>query len=432
VPAQSAVLPATELAWGGRADEAEELIPVQAAAPARSDINLLYAARGLRGFGDGFAVILLPAYLSAIGYGSIDIGIVAAASLLGSAVLTLAVGLVAPSHDLRKLLLLAAGLMAATGLAFPAFEHIVFIAAVAFIGTINPSAGDIGVFVPLEHAMLARGVPDRERTAVFARYSLIGALSAAAGALGAGLPDALGSAGIGKIAAFRLMFYAYALLGLVSAMLYGRLPRSQIGETRHSAPLGPSRAVVYRLAALFSLDAFAGGFIVQSLLALWLFQRFDLSLAAAGSFFFWSSVLSAFSYPVAARLAKRIGLVNTMVFTHIPSSICLILAAFAPNLTLVVVLLLVRSALSQMDVPTRTSYVMAVVTPAERTAAASVTAVPRSLASSLSPALTGVLLATSFAGLPLVICGCLKIVYDLSLLASFRHIKPPEELSAGI
>jgi MFS family permease len=397
------------------------------APPGHSDIALLYTARGLRGFGDGFAVIVLPAYMSAIGYGPIDIGIVAAASLAGSAVLTLAVGLIAPRHDLRHLLLLAAGLMVATGLAFPAFEHIVFIAAVAFIGTVNPSAGDSGVFVPLEHAMLARGAPDRERTAVFARYSLIGALSAAAGALGAAIPDILAPAGIGEITAFRLMFYAYAVLGLGAAVLYRRLPRSQLGETRHNAPLGPSRAVVYRLAALFSLDSFASGFTVQSLLALWLFQRFDLSLAAAASFFFWSSVLSAFSYPVAARLAKRIGLVNTMVFTHIPSSICLILAAFAPSLAVVVALLLVRSALSQMDVPTRTSYVMAVVTPAERTAAASVTAVPRTLASSLSPALSGVLLASSFSGLPLVICGGLKIVYDLALLASFRHIKPPEE-----
>ena len=402
--------------------------PADRTASARhAEINLLYAARGIRGFGDGFAVIILPAYLSAIGYDPVQIGIVAAAALLGSAVLTLAVGLLAPRHDLRKLLLVAAGVMIGTGIAFPAFEHIVLIAVVAFIGTVNPSAGDIGVFVPLEHAMLARGVPDRERTAAFARYSLIGALAAAAGSLGAAIPDVLDSAGIGKIAAFRLMFYAYAFLGLVGAMLYQRLPRRQMGEARHNAPLGPSRAVVYRLAALFSLDAFAGGFIVQSLLALWLFERFNLSLSAAGTFFFWSSLLSAFSYPVAVWLAKRVGLVNTMVFTHIPSSICLILAAFAPNLILVVVLLLVRSALSQMDVPTRTSYVMAVVTPAERTAAASVTAVPRSLASSLSPALTGVLLATSFSGLPLVICGCLKIVYDVTLLMSFRHIKPPEE-----
>jgi MFS family permease len=397
------------------------------AMPKRADLNLLYAARGLRGFGDGFAVILIPAYLSAIGYDAIYIGIVAAASLLGSAVLTLAVGLLAPRHDLRKLLLLAAGVMVATGLAFPAFENIVFIAVVGFVGTVNPSAGDIGVFIPLEHAMVARGIADRERTAAFARYSLIGALAAAAGALAAALPDLLASAGIGRIAAFRLMFYAYALLGVAGAILYRQLPRSQLGEARHSAPLGPSRAVVYRLAALFSLDAFAGGFIVQSLLALWLFQRFDLSLSAAGTFFFWSSVLSAFSYPVAARLARSVGLVNTMVLTHVPSSVCLILAAFAPNLGVVVVLLLVRSALSQMDVPTRTSYVVAVVTPAERTAAASVTAVPRSLASSLSPALTGVLLATSFSGLPLVICGCLKIIYDVSLLVSFRHIKPPEE-----
>jgi MFS family permease len=167
--------------------------------------------------------------------------------------------------------------------------------------------------------------------------------------------------------------------------------------------------------------------LVQSLLALWLFERFDLSLKAASLFFFWSSVLTAFSYPVAARLSRRIGLVNTMVFTHIPASVCLILAAFSPNLAIALTLLLARSALSQMDVPARTSYVMAVVTPAERTAAASVTAVPRSLASAVSPALTGFLLATSFAGLPLVACGTLKIVYDLALLFSFRHVKPPEE-----
>ncbi len=185
--------------------------------------------------------------------------------------------------------------------------------------------------------------------------------------------------------------------------------------------------MVYKLAALFSLDAFACGFIVQSLLALWLFQRFQISLAAAGVFFFWSSVLSAFSYPLAAVIAKRIGLVNTMVFTHMPSSVCLILAALSPDLFMALGLLLFRSALSQMDVPTRSSYVMAVVTPLEQPAAASVTAVPRSLASSLSPPLAGMLLSTSFAGFPLIICGTIKIIYDLALLFSFCHIKPPEE-----
>jgi predicted MFS family arabinose efflux permease len=276
--------------------------------------------------------------------------------------------------------------------------------------------------------MLAHGVADHQRTGAFARYSLIGSLATAAGALAAAAPDALVAAGFGRIAAFKAMFWLYAALGLAAAALYRRLPHAQGEDTRSkAAALGPSRAIVYRLAALFSLDSFAGGFIVQSLLALWLFERFDLSLAAASLFFFWSSVLSAFSYPVAAWLAKRIGLVNTMVFTHAPSSICLIAAAFAPNLAVVVALLLIRSALSQMDVPTRTSYVMAVVTPAERAAAASVTAVPRTVTSAISPALSGVMLASSFSGLPLVTCGVLKIVYDVILLVSFRHIRPPEE-----
>jgi MFS family permease len=395
--------------------------------PTPPNSHLLYIARCLRGFGDGFAVIILPAYLSAIGLGPTEIGLVATASLFGTAVFTLLIGLVAPRRDLRNMLLLGAALMVLTGVAFPIFEQVALIAAVAFIGTINPSTGDIGVLVPLEHALLARSIADEDRTRAFARYSLIGALSMAAGALAAGATDILVAHGLPDLAAFKLMFYLYAALGLMAVAVYQRLPRSPAEPSRPVAPLGPSRRVVYKLAALFSLDAFAGGFIVQSLLALWLFEKFQLSLAAASLFFFWSGVLSAFSYPVAARIAGRVGLVNTMVFTHIPSSICLIAAAFSSDLTLTLGLLLVRSALSQMDVPTRTSYVMAVVTPAERTAAASVTAVPRSLASSISPAFAGMLLTLPFAGLPLVLCGSLKIVYDLALLYSFRHIKPPEE-----
>jgi MFS family permease len=390
-------------------------------------ISLLYVARGLRGFGDGFAIIILPAYMTALGYDAVAVGIVATASLLGTALLTLIVGWIAPRHDLRALLIFGAGLMAATGLAFPNAEDFVLISLVAFVGTINPSAGDLGVLVPLEHAVLAKNAADEQRTQVFARYSLIGALCAAAGALAASLPDFLVSAGSTRLGAFRLMFYAYAGLGVLSAALYRHVPHALGEEKARQAPLGPSRRTVYKLAALFSIDAFAGGFVAQSLLVLWLFQRFDLSLSAAGLFFFWSSTLSAFSYPVAAWIAKRIGLVNTMVFTHIPSSVFLILAAFSPNLYLALALLLLRSALSQMDVPTRTSYVMAVVTPAERPAAASVTAVPRSLASAISPAIAGGLLMTAFSGLPLVVCGALKIGYDLALLYSFRHIKPPEE-----
>ena len=402
-------------------------ISTEAQAASRPDIALLYVARGLRGFGDGFATIILPAYLTAIGYDPVQVGIVATASLLGTALLTLLTGAVAARHDLRTLLLFGAAVMAATGVAFPAAHHIVLVALVAFIGTINPSTGDLGILVPIEHAMLARGVSDQERTAVFARYSLIGALSMAAGALAASAPDLLVSAGFDRLTAFKLMFYAYALLGVASAVLYRWLPHARAEEHAPSAPLGPSRGIVTRLAALFCVDSFAGGFVVQSLLALWLFERFELSLSAAAVFFFWASTLSAFSYPVAAWLAKRIGLINTMVYTHIPSSVFLIVAAFAPNLYVALGLLLLRSALSQMDVPTRTSYVMAVVTPAERAAAASFTAVPRSLASAISPTFAGVLLASSFSGLPLIACGVLKIVYDVALLFSFRHIKPPEE-----
>jgi MFS family permease len=392
-----------------------------------SNVILLYAARALRGFGDGFAVIILPAYLSAIGYDPIQIGVVATASLLGTALLTLGIGFIAPKYDLHSLLIGGAILMACTGLAFSHFEHFALIALVAFIGTVNPSTGDLGILVPLEHATLARGVPDEERTRAFARYSLIGALSMATGALMAATPDVLVRFGMDLFSAFKAMFYLYSVLGVLSAALYRRLPRGNVAESQMGAPLGPSRKVVYKLAMLFSLDAFAGGFIVQSLLALWLFERFNMSLSAASVFFFWTSVLSAFSYLLAARLARHIGLVNTMVYTHIPSSVFLILAAFSPNLLVALGFLLIRAALSQMDVPTRTSYVMAVVTPAERTAAASVTSVPRSLASSISPAIAGILLTTAFSGTPLVLCGVLKIAYDVALLYSFRHIRPPEE-----
>lgn len=283
-----------------------------------SSTSLLYAARTARGFGDGFAIILLPAYLEFIGFGAVAIGVVATAALLGTALLTLGVGFIAPRHDLKKLLLAGAIVMMCTGLAFPASHHIALIGLVAFLGTINLSSGDMGVMIPLEHAILAHRVADDTRTETFAHYSLIGALSMAAGSLAAALPDYAISIGISRSNAFEWMFYGYAALGLVGAALYARLPPAQIEDKPPAAPLRESRSIVFRLAALFSVDTFAGGFVVQSLLAPWLFQKFDLSLAAASLFFFWTTVFSAFSYPVAAWLAKRIGLVNTMVFTHIP------------------------------------------------------------------------------------------------------------------
>lgn len=390
--------------------------------------NLLFAARALRDFGDSFVAILLPAYLLALGFTPFAVGVLATASLLGSAGLTIAAGLLGARFGYRKLLLAASCLTIATGLAFAAFHDYAVLLAVAFAGTINPSAGNVSVFVPLEHAALANASKDNDRTRMFARYSLAGALAAAIGSLIAGAPEFLQPLGLDRLAAMQAMFVFYGLLGVAGRALYSRLPRRTAAPaTPAAAALGPSRGIVFKLAALFSLDAFAGGFVVQSLLALWLFQRFHLSLAEAGMFFFFAGLLAALSYPVAARLSRRIGLVNTMVFTHIPSSIALMLAALAPTLTPALILLLVRAALSQMDVPTRSSYVMAVVTKAERAAAASFTSVPRSLASAISPALAGALFAASFRAWPLLICGALKIIYDLLLLAQFRHRKPPEE-----
>jgi MFS family permease len=392
----------------------------------------IYLARSIRDFGDGFVAILLPVYLTSLGLSAFDVGIIATLALLGSALLTLMIGHWGARHDHRRMLIAASALMAGTGFVYATASDYWVLLVVAFVGTINPSGGSTSIFVPLEHAVLSGAVTPARRTHAFAHYSLIGALAGAAGALIVAAPQWLATLGVGERQAFQSMFVLYAVLGVLGAAAYRGIPRGGPSGPRESgtqppAPLGPSRRIVYRLAALFSIDSFAGGFVVQSLLVLWLLQRFDLSLGAASLFFFWTGVLSAFSFPVAAWLSGRIGLVNTMVYTHIPSSLCLIAAAFAPSAEWALGLLLVRAALSQMDVPTRSSYVMAVVTPAERPAAASVTAVPRSLASAASPALAGALFAAGHEIWPLLLCGGLKIFYDLLLLAEFRNVKPPEE-----
>jgi MFS family permease len=381
----------------------------------------LLAARSLRAFADGYMALLLPAYLLAIGLGTLEVGILSTATLLGSALATLAVGAWGHRIPGRRLLRGAALLMVATGVGFAGFASFWPLLVVAFVGTLNPSAGDVSVFLPLEHARLAHAAQGPARVALFARYSVLGALFAALGALAAAAPDALARFGVARIDALRAMFLVYAAIGALVFGLYRLLPggATDVAATA-TAPLGPSRRIVVRLAALFSVDAFAGGLVVNALLSLWLFERFGFSLTQAGAFFFWTGLLSAASQFAAPAVASRIGLLNTMVFTHIPANLCLIAAALAPSLPLALVLLFVRSALSQMDVPTRTAYVMAVVTPAERTAAASFTAVPRSLAAALSPALSGALLAAGWLALPLVGCGALKIAYDLTLWRAMR------------
>ena len=380
----------------------------------------IFAARAFRGFADGFVSVLLPVYLLALGLGGVELGAIATATLLGSALATLAIGAWGHRWTAKTLLLAAAVLMAATGLGFSVTSSFWPLLLVAFLGTLNPSSGDVSIFLPLEHARLAAASDVATRTELFARYALIGAMCAALGALASGLPDRVVTlTGMQRLDALRAMFILYGLIGVAVWALYRKLPANEASSNARPAPLGPSKAVVVRLAALFSVDSFAGGLVVNSLLALWLFQRFGLSLAAAGAFFFGSGLLGAVSQLAAPRLARRIGLVNTMVFTHIPASLCLIAAAFSTDVRLALGLLLARALVSSMDVPARSAFVMSVVQPHERAAAASFTAVPRSLAAAASPLLAGWLFQSGWTAAPLVACGVLKIAYDLALWRVF-------------
>ena len=375
------------------------------------DARRLLLGKGLRAFTDGLVSIVLPVYLIKLGYGPFQVGAIVTSTLLGSALLTLLIGLFAHEFPGRKLLLGACLLMAGTGTMFATVRDFWPLLVVAFVGTINPSAGDVSIFLPVEQALLSGTISARHRTAMFARYSLIGALAGALGTLSASLPE---------IAARKLNINEIALLQSVSSP-------SAVQEFPAGRSLGRSRRIVFELAALFSLDSFGSGFFVQSLLALWLFKTFHLSVLTASSILFWMGLSSAVSYLIAVPISERFGLINTMVFTHLPANLLLILVPFAPSLPVAIALLVARSALSEMDVPTRTSYVMAVVRPEERPATASITAVPRSLASALSPLLSGYLLSISAFGWPLLFGGSLKAVYDILLLVRFRHVRPPEE-----
>ena len=400
---------------------------------ASTDAIRILAARGVRAFGDGFVALLLPIYLFDLGFSAFAIGAIVCGTLVGTALLTLWVGLVANRHSLRRLLLAASLLMAATGAGFAATTGFWPLLVIAFVGTMNPTSGDASVFLPLEQTALTQIVEPRRRTALFARYSLVGSVAGALGILAAATPDlAANWAGCTRAAVTQLMFGFYGMLGIVALLLYR--PLSSAVEATFAAPPAPlqqSRRLVYRMAALFGMDSFGTGFLVQSLLALWLYQTFAISVTTAASILFWSSICSAISYLVAVPIAARIGLINTMVFTHLPSNILLVLIPFAPNLTTAIGLLLARSALSQMDVPTRNSYVMAVVTPAERPAAASITAVPKTFAWAAGSLISGYLLTLTTFGWPLLIAGMVKGTYDILLLIKFQKVRPPEEAAAS-
>jgi len=404
---------------------------VVAAAAARGGRRCV--ARGVRAFGDGYVALLLPIYLVELGFSALAIGAIITSTLIGTALLTLWVGWIANRHSRRLLLLASAVLMAATGAGFALITNFWPLLVVAFVGTMNPTSGDASIFVPLEQTVLTQTIAARQRTALFARYSVVGSCATALGVLAAAFPDfASVWTGCTRTAAMQLMFGLYAGLGLIAFFLYRPLSRAvEIADAVPTAPLGPSKKLVYGMAALFGMDSFGTGFLVQSLLALWLYEAFQISVTTTAAILFWSGICSAVSYLVAVPIAARIGLINTMVFTHLPSNILLVLIPFAPNLATAMVLLLTRSALSQMDVPTRTSYVMAVVSPEERAAAASITAVPKTFAWAAGSMISGYLLTLSTFGWPLLIGGIIKGVYDILLLIKFQKVRPPEEAGAA-
>jgi MFS family permease len=393
------------------------------------DARTLLFTRGARGFADGVVSVLLASYLGRLGFTPLQIGAIVTATLLGSAVLTLGIGLLGHRYRRRVVLLGAAGLMVATGLGFFGVTAFWPLLVIAFVGTVNPSAGDVTLFLPTEQAVLAEASEPRDRTGLFAWYNLTGTFAGAAGALAAGLPAlAARRFGVDIAAAERDGFLLYSALGLVAALAYARLsPAVEHDSTTPARPLQKSRGIVLKLSALFSLDSFGGGFVVQSLLVLWLYRRFALPVQVAAAIFFGAGLLAAFSQFVAARLAARIGHVRTMVFTHLPANVFLIVAGLMPTAQLAVFFLLLRMALSSMDVPARQAYVMAMVPREERAAASSVTNVPRSLAAALSPLLAGLILDKTSFGWPLLCAGVLKAAYDLILFAQFAHQRPAEE-----
>lgn len=372
------------------------------------DARRVVLVRTLRGFADGFVSVLLAQYLVAIGFTPLQVGVIVTGTLVGSAALTLLVGITGLRLGFRTLLLGASALMAATGLGFFAITAFVPLLAIAIVGTLNPSAGDVSVFLPTEQAFLAGHATGTARTRLYAFYNVGGNLAGALGALASGAITG------------RIGFLLYVAVAAVAAVVYQGLPRDEPRPSMPTKPLERSRTVVLQLAALFSLDAAGGGLVVQSLLVVWLHLKFDLSTASTATVFFCAGTLAAFSQFLAPRLAVRIGLVRTMVFTHLPANGFLILAALAPHPVIAIGFLLLRSLLSQMDVPARQALVMAAVLPEERAAAASVTNVPRSLAAAATPALAGWLLANGNLAAPLVLAGLAKATYDLVLLWRFR------------
>lgn len=382
-------------------------------------------------FSYGFLSVVLVLYLAALGFDEWKIGLLLTLTLAGDTVVSLFITTRADRLGRRTMLIGGALLLAGAGLCFALSGDFLVLLIAATIGVISPSGNEVGPFLAIEQAALSQILPDERRTEVFARYNLVGSLSTAAGALAGGwTAQFLQTGGMGALGSYRVLVFAYAAFGPLLALLFlflsGEVEAPKGSVLPGRLGLGKSKKVVAKLSALFSLDAFAGGFVIQSIVAWWFHRRFGVGPGVIGSLFFGANILAAISALSAARLAKRFGLVNTMVFTHLPSNLLLILVPLMPNLPLAILVLLARFSISQMDVPTRQSYTMSVVTPEERSAAAGITGIARTAGASLSPSLSGLLVSgAATLNLPFIVAGSLKIIYDLLLLRAFSS-KPGE------
>jgi MFS family permease len=404
---------------------------------------ILFSTRILRLFAYGFLSVVLALFLSSLGLSEVSIGLLLTLTLLGDTLISLWITTNADRIGRKRMLIAGAMLMVLAAVLFAATRNYLLLLLAATIGVISPGGNEVGPFLSIEQASLTQLISDRLRTKIFAWYNLVGSFATALGALaGGGLSQLLQGLGYTPLLSYRVIVLGYGVIGLLLIGLFSRLSKAiEVPGDLQSLPAGHltssrffglhrSQKVVFRFSALFSLDAFAGGFVIQSLMALWFNQKFGVEPAVLGAIFFGANILAGISALSAAWVAGKIGLINTMVFTHLPSNILLILVPFMPNLGLAIALLLLRFSISQMDVPTRQSYIMAVVAPDERSAASGITGVARTIGASLSPVITGVFMSNpALLGLPFIISGGLKIIYDLALYMNFRAVKPPEEQS---
>ena len=401
------------------------------------DGKLLLSARMVRTFSYGFLSIILAIYLKQIGFDDILIGVILSVTLLNSVFFTLFASFYADRIGRRKILFIYAVLMSGAGIIFLLTDNYVALIIAALIGTINATGSETGAFLSIEQAILPQTIKKvKKRNTLFAFYNMGGTFAMSAGILLSGVPQLLQEIGWSQIESFKPLFAAYVIAGLLVAILYVLLSKDVEVKNKNKLPakgsplkqLSPkSRSIVGKLSLLFSLDSFAGGFVIQSIISFWFFTRFGIDLTTLSIVFAVAGVLTAFSYIIATKIADKIGLINTMVFTHIPANVLLVLLAFAPTFPIALGLHLARMTLSQMDVPTRQSYIVAVVDEDERTVAAGITNTSRNIAQAISPSITGVIIQSLWLSAPFVIGGMLKIVYDVGIYFSFRKIKPIEE-----